>query len=79
MIKFERYSHINDLIEHYIKAFGNDAMVKLMESGVTTEDDAILLSTFIWKMVEQINEDEENGVILLGGADNTEMLAAFKL
>lgn len=74
MIKFERYSHINDLIEHYIKAFDNDAVEKLMKSGVKTEGDAILLSTFIWKMVEQINEDEENGVMVLGGADNTEML-----
>jgi predicted transcriptional regulator len=74
MIKFERYSHINDLFEHYIKAFDDEVMAKLMESGVTSEDDAIVLSTFVWKMVEQINEDEENGNIVLGGADNTEML-----
>ncbi len=74
MIKFERYDHINDLFEHYIKAFDDAAMAKLMASGVTSEDDAILFSTFVWKMVEQINEDEENGVVVLGGADNTEML-----
>jgi len=74
MIKFERYSHINDLCEHYIKAFDDEVMAKLMESGVTSEDDAIVFSTFVWKMVEQINEDEENGNIVLGGADNTEML-----
>jgi len=74
MIKFERYSHINDLVEHYIKAFDDKAMKILMENGVTNEDDATVFSTFVWKMVEQINEDEENGIVVLGGADNTEML-----
>lgn len=74
MIKFERYSHINDLIEHYIKTFDDKAMEKIMEKGVASESDAAVFSTFVWKMVEQINEDEENGVVVLGGADNTEML-----
>lgn len=74
MLKFERYAHINDLFEHYIKAFADDVMAKLMASGITSEDEAVLFSTFVWKMVEQINEDEENGVVVLGGADNTEML-----
>ncbi len=74
MIKFERYIHINDLFEHYIKIFDGDAMAKLMVSGITSENEAILFSTFVWKMVEKINEDEENEVVVLGGADNTEML-----
>jgi len=74
MIKFERYSHINDLFECYINAFGDETMAKLMASGVASEEEAIAFSTFVWKMVEKINEDEENGVVVLGGADNTEML-----
>ena len=74
MIKFERYSHINDLIEHYIKTFEDKTMEKIMEKGVASESDAVVFSTFVWKIVEQINEDEENGVVVLGGADNTEML-----
>lgn len=74
MITFERYTHINDLFQHYINAFDDQAMARLMESGVTNEDEAIVFSTFVWKMVEQINEDEENGKIVLGSSDNTEML-----
>jgi len=74
MIKFERYAHINDLFEYYIKAFDDDAMPKLMASGVSSEADAIVFSTFVWKMVEQINEDEENKKLVLGSTDNTEML-----
>jgi len=49
MIKFERYSHINDLIEHYIKAFDDKAMEKIMKMGVASEGDATVFSTFVWK------------------------------
>ena len=57
MIKFERYSHINDLIQHYITASDNKHISRMMEIGVLTEDDAIKFSEFIWKIVEKINGD----------------------
>lgn len=74
MIKFERYSHINDLILHYIKKTENKTISRIMETGVLNEDDAVKFSEFLWNMVEQINEDEEKGNIVLGSADNTDML-----
>ncbi|MBI3187603.1 MAG: hypothetical protein HYZ31_07065 [Gammaproteobacteria bacterium] len=74
MLKFERYPHINDLIQHYINATGNKSISRIMKTGVLTEADAIKFSEFLWSMVEKINEDEEKGNIVLGSADNTDML-----
>ena len=31
-------------------------------------------SRFIWKMVEAINEDEENNIVVMGSNDNTDMI-----
>ncbi len=75
MIKFERYSHINDLFQYYIEEFGDEKISKIIKTGVTTEDDATKLSVFVWKMVEKINKDEENEKSVLGSTDNTEMLS----
>jgi len=74
MIEFERYPHINDLFQHYINEFGDNEISAIMKSGVNNEEDATKLSVFIWKMVEKINDDEENQITVLGSADNTEML-----
>ena len=48
--------------------------LSVLESGVLTEEDATKFSQFIWRMVERINEDEENGKEVLGSKDNTDML-----
>ena len=48
--------------------------LSVLESGVLTEEDATKFSQFIWRMVERINEDEENGKEGLGSKDNTDML-----
>ena len=74
MIKFERYAHINDLIRHYIKETENESISKIIETGVLTENDAVKFSEFLWNMVEQVNEDEEKGNMVLGSTDNTDML-----
>ncbi len=74
MIEFKRYPHINDLFQYYIKEIGDDKISQILESGVKNEDDASTLAVFVWKMVEKINQDEENGKIVLGSSDNTEML-----
>lgn len=74
MVKFERYSHVNDLIDHYIAIFESENVSKIVANGISSQEDAELFSRFIWKMVEAINDDEENQVVVLGSPDNTEML-----
>lgn len=74
MIRFERYEHINDLFQHYLNEIGNEAVAGLLNSGVRSKEDAEALSEFVWTMVERINHDEEDGKVVLGSADNTEML-----
>ncbi|MBQ0779642.1 MAG: hypothetical protein KBT79_02425 [Thalassolituus oleivorans] len=39
-----------------------------------SEDDAKHFSYFIWKMIDMMAEDRENGIEVLGGSDNTSML-----
>ena len=74
MINFKRYSHVNDLIEYYIREMNREDIKLLISSGVKSSEDAELFSVFIWDMVGKINEDEENGVVVIGSIDNTEML-----
>lgn len=74
MIKFARYQHINDLFQHYLKETNNDAVANLLRTGVKSAVEAEAFSEFVWNMVERINRDEEAGKIVLGSADNTEML-----
>ncbi len=73
MIKFDRYPHINDLFSHYIHQIGDAEISHIFNAGVLTEEDAKKLSKFVWKMVEQMNADEENDVSVLGSTDNSEM------
>ena len=74
MIKFERYQHINDLFQHYLEETHNETVATLLKSGVKSSGDAEAFSEFVWAMVERINQDEEEGKVVLGSADNTEML-----
>ncbi|WP_444995852.1 hypothetical protein [Aliikangiella sp. IMCC44359] len=72
MINFKRYTHVNDLLEHYAHFLDRKDIKQLLLTGVKNE--AEIFSKFIWLMVEQINEDEENNIVVLGSTDNTEML-----
>ena len=74
MIKFERYQHINDLFQHYLKEADNQAVVSLMKNGINSREEAEAFSEFVWDMVERINRDDEEGTVVLGSTDNTEML-----
>lgn len=74
MIKFERYSHVHDLVDYYAKKLNREDICELVSNGLKSEVDANNFSRFIWLMVEAINEDEENEVVVLGSTDNTEML-----
>lgn len=74
MIKFERYTHVNDFIAYYLDTLDDKEARGVVEAGVSSESDARLFSAFIWKMVEQIHKDEEQGVEVLGSNDNTDIL-----
>lgn len=74
IIKFECYQHINDLFQHYLKETNNDTVANLLTIGITSASDAEAFSEFVWDMVDRINRDEEAGKLVLGSADNTEML-----
>ena len=74
MVKFERYPHVNDIINHYISSLERSDIKDIIKDGIKDKDQAEIFSRFIWDMVEAINEDEENNVIVMGSSDNTEML-----
>lgn len=74
MVKFERYPHVNDLINHYITALNRPDIKEIMARGLLNNSRAEIFSRFIWNMVEAINEDEENNITVMGSTDNTEML-----
>ena len=74
MVKFERYPHVNDLINHYISALNRPDIKDIIDNGILNNSQAEIFSRFIWNMVEAINEDEENNIIVMGSTDNTEML-----
>lgn len=74
MIKFSRYPHVNDLIHHYAETMAREDINRIVESGITSKEDAETFSRFIWEMVGQMNEDEEKGIEVLGSTDNSEMI-----
>lgn len=74
MVKFERYPHVNDLLIHYAHSLNRPDIEELLNTGISSKNDAELFSRFIWKMVEAINEDEENNIVVMGSNDNTDMI-----
>lgn len=74
MIRFNRYPHVNDLVSHYCESLSRSDIQEIIKKGLSSAKDAQVLSRFIWEVVEQINQDEEKGIIVLGSSDNTEML-----
>lgn len=71
---FSRYPHVKDLIIHYASFFSEDKILQQQEFGVTTPQEAEQFSLFIWKMVDQMRNDSEANIIVLGSSDNSEML-----
>lgn len=74
MIRFQRYTHVNDLLEHYAKSLGDELAQKIISSGVGSSKEAEGFSKFIWLVVDAIHEDEENGILVLGSTNNIEMI-----
>jgi hypothetical protein len=72
MIECKRYPHVMDLLIHYAK---NDPHIELLlAQGISSVDDALALSEFIWTMPAQMAADTDALKPILGGIDNTEML-----
>lgn len=74
MIEFKRYPHVKDLINHYSKSLLRPEIQSILHSGILSSNDAEVFSRFVWDMVGEMNEDEENGVEVLGSLDNSEMI-----
>jgi hypothetical protein len=74
MIKFNRYPHINSLLEYYIDKAQSVEIHNIYRSGISNETEAELFCNFIWRTVENIHEDSESEIVVLGNIDNTDML-----
>ncbi|MES2822947.1 MAG: hypothetical protein V4732_05050 [Pseudomonadota bacterium] len=74
MIVFDRYTHINDLIQFYLSESPNKNIERIIESGVTNTTDTELFSKFIWQLVENIHRAEEIAREVLGRTDNSDLL-----
>lgn len=74
MIYFDRYTHINDLIQFYLNESPDPEITRILATDITNESDAEKFGHFIWEIVEKIHDDEETGRLVLGRPDNTDML-----
>ncbi|WP_444935132.1 hypothetical protein [Microbulbifer sp. JTAC008] len=74
MILTVRYPHVRDLVQHYANTLEDKRSIKILQTGLKSEDDAVHFGHFIWKMIDRMSEDREKGVEVLGGTDNTSML-----
>lgn len=75
MMNFNRYPHVKDLIIYYASDLDQKLIAELVMRGLRSETDAEALSRFIWMMADKMSEDTNRGVVVLGSADNREMLA----
>lgn len=74
MIYFDRYTHINDLLQFYLAETPNPEISRIMANDITNEKDAETFSLFVWGVVDKIHDDEEAGRLVLGRQSNTDML-----
>jgi hypothetical protein len=68
-----RYPHVRDLVQHYATRKNDTKVLHILDSGLLSKEDALHLAHFIWDMLDLMAEDREQGIIVLGGIDNTEM------
>ena len=75
MILAIRYPHVRTLIAYYANKLSDQPVLSILETGLHTEEEAKHLSFFIWKMIEEMRNDREQNNMVLGGIDNTTILA----
>lgn len=56
---------------HYAKQFGAESLIKIIEckDSVGSKEEAIELSRFFWKMLEDAAGDRDRGIEVLGESD----------
>ncbi|GLS24725.1 hypothetical protein [Marinibactrum halimedae] len=63
MIKFNNIEEKKRLV-HYAKEFGDANILNIIENGVRSEVEAILLARFYWKVIEEtINKKELESIL----------------
>lgn len=73
MILTLRYPHVRDLVQHYANRKNDTKVLNIVNNGLSSEEDARHLGHFIWNMLDSMAEDREQGIVVLGGTDNTQM------
>jgi phosphoribosyl 1,2-cyclic phosphodiesterase len=73
MILTVRYPHVRELVLFYAQKLSDDVVQAILTNGIHSENDAEHLSHFIWKMLDEMAKDREQGNVVLGGIDNTSM------
>lgn len=71
---FKRYPHVRALIEHYGEQSGDTKILSMLEKDSSSKEEAYQFGWFIVSMIDAMASDMQNGVFVLGGVDNTEMI-----
>jgi len=74
MITFERYKHIGELFSYYAERENRNDILVMLSDGIKDESQAETFCSFAWDIAGFINQDHENERIVLGSADNTDMI-----
>lgn len=74
MIEFSRYPHVKSLILHYAHQLNEQTIIDLINSDISSKDQAEYFSKFIWKMLDQMALDINQGKEVLGNIDNSSMI-----
>lgn len=74
MIVFSRYPHVGDFLLHYGRSLGRSQLLSVLELGVVSADDAVLLSEFVWDMIDAMATDCEQENVVMGRSDNLDII-----
>ena len=73
MILTLRYPHVRDIVYYYASRENDTKVLSILNKGICSEEDAKYLGYFIWNMLDLMAKDREQGVVVLGGINNTQM------
>lgn len=69
MIQY-RFPEENTFILHYARTLNRPEVEKIIEAGcVTSSEEASLLSSFFWDMVDEIVKDKKRRAVVAGQSD----------
>lgn len=58
------YDYINDFLRYYASSLGHTEVIKILDSGISTEQDAKTFCEFIPVLLDQRLADEELGKVV---------------